>query len=224
MASPALFSNLVLASRRKRRIAPLPVSSKRSFSPSLRSAPSTEATVVRTSSPLSALGFLFGRWMLGTGSGGYVLGYCPGGYWFGYWFGGYWPGGYCPGGYWPGGYCPGGYCVWQRPEDTRMRRTGRIARAGPRTVRRVTVLPPSVVLRISERQRRSPARFPQVCAKTCANAPTRSLQPVEISDNFIWNRKCSPSISYADVSGSAPVALRRQTLENRRGHGPPARA
>src|ERR1039458_9563592 len=149
MVSPALFSNLVLASRRKRRIAPLPVSSSRSFSPSLRSEPSTEATVVRTSSPLSALGFLFGRWMLGTGSGGYVLGYCPGGYWFGYWFGGYCPGGYCPGGYWPGGYCPVGY--WP-PEGycaeatTAHKRTVHTATTAGRKGRRIVKMPPGSIL------------------------------------------------------------------------------
>src|ERR1022692_1564569 len=150
MASPALFSNLVLASRRKRRIAPLPVSSKRSFSPSLRSAPSTEATVVRTSSPLSALGFLLGRWMLGIGRpGGYVLGYCPGGYWFGYWFGGYCPGGYCPGGYWLGGYCPVGYWPpvgYCAEAGTAHKSSAATATTAGRKGRRIVKMPPGSIL------------------------------------------------------------------------------
>src|ERR1035438_1733589 len=148
MASPALFSNLVLASRRKRRIAPLPVSSKRSFSPSLRSEPSTEATVVRTSSPLSALGFLPGRWMLGIGRpGGYVLGYCPGGYWFGYWFGGYCPGGYCPVGYWLGGYCPVGYWPGYCAEaGTAHKSIAATATTAKRKGRRIVRMPPGSIL------------------------------------------------------------------------------
>src|ERR1035438_2857163 len=150
MASPALFSNFVLASRRKRRIAPLPVSSKRSFSPSRRSAPSTEATVVRTSSPLSALDFLGGRWIWGTGIppgrrlSGYVLGY-----WFGYWFGGYCPGGYCPGGYWLGGYCPVGYwppvgyCAEAKAPHTNIAHT---ATTTGRKGRRILNVPPGSIL------------------------------------------------------------------------------
>src|ERR1039458_10282590 len=150
MASPALFSNLVLASRRKRRIEPLPVSSRRSFSPSLRSEPSTEATVVRTSSPLSALDFLGGRWIWGTGIppgrrlSGYVLGY-----WFGYWFGGYCPGGYCPGGYWLGGYCPvgywppEGYCAEAGTPHKSIAHTATTAR---RKERRIVKMPPGSIL------------------------------------------------------------------------------
>src|ERR1035438_8195757 len=150
MASPALFSNLVLASRRKRRIAPLPVSSRRSFSPSLRSEPSTEATVVRTSSPLSALDFLGGRWIWGTGIppgrrlSGYVLGY-----WFGYWFGGYCPGGYCPGGYWLGGYCPVGYWppvgYWAEA-GTAHRSIAATATTAKRKGRRIVNMPPGSIL------------------------------------------------------------------------------
>src|ERR1035438_2633240 len=150
MASPALFSNLVLASRRKRRIVPLPVSSRRSFSPSLRSEPSTAATVVRTSSPLSALDFLGGRWIWGTGIppgrrlSGYVLGY-----WFGYWFGGYCPGGYCPGGYWLGGYCPVGYwppvgyCAEAKAPHTNIAHT---ATTTGRKGRRILNMPPGSIL------------------------------------------------------------------------------
>src|ERR1039457_6024978 len=146
IVSPALFSNLVLASRRKRRIVPLPVSSKRSFSPSLRSEPSTEATVVRTSSPLSGLGFLLGRWMLGIGRpGGYVLGYCPGGYWFG----GYCPGGYCPGGYWLGGYCPVGYWPpvgYCAEAGTAHKSIAATATTAKRKGRRIAKMPPGSIL------------------------------------------------------------------------------